>query len=80
MDLTRLRPALVGFGLLVAVVAVSIATGERPRPGTLVGVAIGTACVFALERLEGPLEKRTARVGAIVLAGVFVAGALWLHA
>ena len=77
MDVKDVRQALaltvrfaVGIGL------VSFVADDRLGPGFVVGTLLVFLVVLALSALDGPLEARTARVGAVVLS-VGLLGAVW---
>ncbi|MDQ2049159.1 hypothetical protein RBH26_01545 [Natronolimnohabitans sp. A-GB9] len=72
------RTLEVALGLLVGIGLVSLATGDRPNAGVVLGVGFASVVVLALSCLDGPLEKRTARIAAIVCSTIFVGAALLL--
>lgn len=74
-----LRPALaLAVGTAVGLALVALASGELPDRGFLVGIALVPLVHVAFEKLDGPLERRTARIGAVVVGGGLVGAALLL--
>ncbi|NUC72438.1 hypothetical protein HTZ84_08955 [Haloterrigena sp. SYSU A558-1] len=81
MDATDLRrPLELSAGLAIGIGLVVLATGDWPRFGFLLGIGLVPITIIAFERIDGPLEARTARIGAIVVGGGLVGAALWLAA
>ena len=56
----------------------TLATGERPDRGFLFGIALVTTVLVGLANIDGPLEGRTARIGAIATASGLLGAAFWL--
>ena len=81
METTDLRwPLELSVGMIVGIGLVSLVMGDLPSIGFPLGIALVPVYVLALTCLEGPLEERTARIGAIVVGGGLVGAALWLAA
>lgn len=68
----------LSLGLALGIGFVSLVTGDRPGPGVLLGMAFVPLFFAALTVVDGPLEKRTALVGALVVSGGLVGTAFWL--
>ena len=78
MDTDLRRPFVTSIGMAVGIGLVALVTGEVPDRGFLLGIALVPAVFVALENIDGPLERRTARIGAIVTAGGLLGAAFWL--
>lgn len=73
------RQALkVAFGLAIGIGLVSLVTGDWPGPGFLLGMGLVVVLPMALASIDGPLEQRTARIGATVVLVLLLGAALWL--
>lgn len=80
MDATPRRRALgLSLGIAAGTGLVTLGTGDRPGPGYVLGMALVPVVILAFESLDGPLERQTARIGAVVLSVAFVGAALWLQ-
>ncbi|WP_137289958.1 hypothetical protein [Natronorubrum halophilum] len=79
MDRVNIRQALqTGLGLAIGIGLVSLVTGEWPSPGFLLGIGLVVVLPMALASIDGPLEERTARIGATVVLVLLLGAALWL--
>ncbi|SDK27315.1 hypothetical protein [Natronorubrum texcoconense] len=80
MDVKDVRQALaLTVGLAVGIGLVSLVSGGGLRPGFVVATLLVFPVVLALSTLDGPLEARTARVGAVVLSVGLLGAARWLY-
>lgn len=80
MNVKDVRQALaLTVGLAVGIGLVSLVAGDRLGPGFAIGVLSVPLVVLALSAIDGPLEERTARVGAIVLSAGLLGAAWWLY-
>ncbi|WP_121742661.1 hypothetical protein [Natronorubrum halophilum] len=79
MDRVDARRALqMALGLAIGIGLVSLVTGEWPSPAFLLGMGLVPVFLVALASIDGPLEQRTARIGATVVLVLLLGAALWL--
>ncbi|WP_126663407.1 hypothetical protein [Haloterrigena salifodinae] len=71
-------PLKLWVSMVAGIVILALIRGELPGIGFLLGIALVPVYFLALTSLDGPIEERTARVGAIVVSVVLVGAALWL--
>ena len=80
MDGKDARQALaLTVGLAVGIGLVSFVSGDGLRPGFVVGTLLAFPVVLVLSAMDGPLEARTARAGAVVLSAGLLGAAWWLY-
>ncbi|ELY61610.1 hypothetical protein [Natronolimnohabitans innermongolicus] len=79
MDVTAIRQAIgLAIGFTVGLALVALATGDLPDSSFLFGLLLAPLVVLALSRIDGPLNERAGKVGAIVVSAVLVGAALLL--
>ena len=80
MEVKAIRQALaLTIGLAVGIGLVSFVADDRLGPEFVVGMLLVFPVVLALSAIDGPLEARTARAGAVVLSAGLLGAAWWLY-
>ncbi|WP_440765453.1 hypothetical protein [Natronorubrum sp. DTA7] len=79
MAVEDVRQALaLTVGLAVGVGLVSLVSGGGLELGFVIGTLLVFPVVLALSTIDGPLEARTARAGAVLLLAGLLGAAWWL--